>query len=293
MSDDSPPFTKEKIFGTDSDSDSESCEDDASGSAVSSRKWEEDGLRLRGFKMSNTNGVYLPANTTSHIQPLDAGIIVNFKAKFRKLFIRWIITVLDSGVTRDSEKCRPNMYQAIQWARTAWDDVTAETIKNCWNKVKILPAPVVVASGGTRDDVFAELQALLASMGEECDVMTFVDQPDERWTEAPIESDDEDAELVSELKARSEQDVEEADDSQAVLPWTLRQARAASEGMKTFVHSNQGEHPELRKYMAAVEGLEKLLENMTFSARSKQTTLLQHAFTAEPAAAQAESADLP
>ena len=38
MSDDSPPFTKEKIFGTDSDSDSESCEDDASGSAVSSRK---------------------------------------------------------------------------------------------------------------------------------------------------------------------------------------------------------------------------------------------------------------
>jgi hypothetical protein len=120
-----------------------------------------------------------------------------------------------------------------------------------------------------------------------------VDQPDERWTEAPIESDDEDAELVSELKARSEQDVEEDDDSQAVLPWTLRQARAASEGIKTFVHSNQGEHPELRKYMAAVEGLEKLLENMTFSALSKQTTLLQHAFTAEPAAAQAESADLP
>jgi hypothetical protein len=42
MSDDSPPFTvtKEKIFGTDSESDSESCQDDhdASGSAVSSRK---------------------------------------------------------------------------------------------------------------------------------------------------------------------------------------------------------------------------------------------------------------
>ena len=43
--------------------------------------WEEDGLRFRGFKMSNTNGVYLPPNTTSHIQPLDGGIIVNFKEK--------------------------------------------------------------------------------------------------------------------------------------------------------------------------------------------------------------------
>ena len=68
----------------------------------------------------------------------------------------------------------------------------------------------------TRD----ELRALLISMGEECDVLTFVDQPDERWTEAPIESDEEDAELVSALKARSEQDVEEADNSPIVIPWT-------------------------------------------------------------------------
>ncbi len=30
----------------------------------------------------------------------------------------------------------------------------------------------------TRDDVFDELRTLLISMGEECDVLTFVDQPD-------------------------------------------------------------------------------------------------------------------
>ncbi len=132
--------------------------------------------------------------------------------------------MLDSGVARDSEKCRPDMYQVIQWARTAWDEVTADTIKNCWNKVKILPIPVVVAGGGTRDAVFDELRNLLVSMGEDCDVMAFVDQPDERWTEAPIESDEEDAELVSALKASSEQDVEEADYSLVVIPWTLSQA---------------------------------------------------------------------
>ena len=85
------------------------------------------------------------------------------------------------------------MYQAIQWARTAWDDVTAVTIKNCWNKVKILPTPVLVIECGARDNVMDELQALLVSMGEECDALTFVDQPDETWTEAPIESDEEDA----------------------------------------------------------------------------------------------------
>ncbi len=123
-------------------------------------------------------------------------------------------------------------------------------------------------------------------MGDECDASTFIDQPDERWTEAPIESDEEDAELVAVLKARSAQDEEEDDDSPAVIPWTLSQAQAASEGMKTFFYANQAGHPELCKYMAAVEGIEKLLENMTFSTRLKQTTLLQYDFTAEPAAGQ-------
>ncbi len=103
--------------------------------------------------------------------------------------------------------------------------------------------------------------------------------------------------MVSALKAHSEQDVEEADDSLVVIPcqpeWTLSQARIASEGMKAFVHSNLEEHPELRKYMAHVEDLETLLENMTFSARSKQTTLLQHGFTSAPAAALPGSADHP
>ncbi len=70
-------------------------------------------------------------------------------------------------------------------------------------------------------------------------------------------------------------------------------SQPASEGMKTFVRSNQRKHAELRIYMAAVEGLEQLLENMTFSSLSKLTTLLQHAFTAETAAAQPGSADHP
>ncbi len=47
----------------------------------------------------------------------------------------------------------------------------------------------------------AELRALLVTMGDQCNELTFqvVHQPDERsrWTEAPIESDDEDAEVIA------------------------------------------------------------------------------------------------
>ena len=66
-----------------------------------------------------------------------------------------------------------------------------------------------------------------------------------------------------------------------VVPWTLLQARTSGE-MKIFVQENQQEHPELCKYIDAVEGLGALIEKMTFSARSKQITLLDHAFERRP-----------
>ena len=84
------------------------------------------------------------------------------------------------------------------------------------------------------------------------------------------------------LRARSEEDEEEADDSAEVVPWTLSEARVGAEQMKIFFEANHQEHPELRKYMDAVEGIEKLLEKMTFSARAKQTTLMEHSFERRP-----------
>ncbi len=115
---------------------------------------------------------------------------------------------------------------------------------NCLNKVKILPAPVIVAGGGATawDDVFDELRALL---GDKYDALTFVDQPDERWIETPIESDGENVEVVAVIWACIERDVEEADDSTAVDSEPSQSWKCAE--MKTFFHENQGEHPELRK----------------------------------------------
>ena len=66
-----------------------------------------------------------------------------------------------------------------------------------------------------------------------------------------------------------------------VAPWTLLQARTSGE-MKIFVQENQQEHPELCKCIDAVEVLGELMEKMTFSARSKQITLLDHAFQRRP-----------
>ena len=49
-------------------------------------------VELHGFKalkLSNVTILFLPANTTSWVQPMDAGIIACFKALYRKLHLAW------------------------------------------------------------------------------------------------------------------------------------------------------------------------------------------------------------
>ena len=57
---------------------------------------------------------------------------------------------------------------------------------------------------------------------------------------------------------------------------TLKEARAASEALKTIVQESHHAHSKLREYKDAVGGLKRLTEKMTFSALSKQTTMLDH-----------------
>ena len=39
--------------------------------------------------------IWLPANTMSKLQPLDPGIIKNFKAHYRKLLLRYVLSKID------------------------------------------------------------------------------------------------------------------------------------------------------------------------------------------------------
>ena len=54
-------------------------------------------LRTQGLNLSTTRQtvLFLPKNTKSRLQPLDARIIRAFKLKYRKLLIRYIISNVD------------------------------------------------------------------------------------------------------------------------------------------------------------------------------------------------------
>lgn len=48
--------------------------------------------------LTNIELVYLPPNTTAHLQPMDAGIIHSFKAKYKQEFCKHVIQQFDSGI---------------------------------------------------------------------------------------------------------------------------------------------------------------------------------------------------
>ncbi len=87
-------------------------------------------------KYPNIEIEFLPANTTSHLQPMDAGIIRNFKLYYKKFLIRDLIQKLENK----KELEMPTVYEAIKFIKSAWDSVSTTTIQNCWQHCRITGA---------------------------------------------------------------------------------------------------------------------------------------------------------
>jgi hypothetical protein len=80
--------------------------------------------------------VFLPANTTSKLQALDAGIIANFKAHFRAhQYDRSSTQYLTNQLGNPYEM---DQVQAMIYIASSWKKVMPETIKNCWSHTNIL-----------------------------------------------------------------------------------------------------------------------------------------------------------
>ena len=71
-------------------------------------------------KYSNIKIYFLPANTTSVLQPLDLGINKNFKFHNRKWFIRYVLSKIDECESASDVVKSINILVAIRWVAMAW-----------------------------------------------------------------------------------------------------------------------------------------------------------------------------
>ena len=115
-------------------------------------------------KYSNIKTVFLPKNTTSRLQPLDAGIFKKFKIKYRQL-LRHVTARISNGRSVSDIAEEVDILQAITWVAVTWKEVSETTIKNCFTKCGIAQQ-IVENDKSDLDDKFAELFKELTDMNE-------------------------------------------------------------------------------------------------------------------------------
>ena len=114
-----------------------------------------------------------PKNTTSRLQPCDAGIIRSFKHKYRKILVRFVLARIDSGKTASEIIRHVTILKVISWIKSAWAEVTSDTIKNCFKKCGFGEPEVI--SEETLDE---ELNELLKELSPGVSAEEFVEFDD-------------------------------------------------------------------------------------------------------------------
>jgi len=93
------------------------------------------------YEPTNVELMFFKPNLTAWVQPLDAGIIRCFKAHYRRRFCQ---EALKRDASGEADIYSFNLLEALHMARDAWENVTPETIKNCWNHADIQRDPIIL-----------------------------------------------------------------------------------------------------------------------------------------------------
>jgi hypothetical protein len=104
------------------------------------------------INLSHSKLVFLPANTTSVLQPLDQGIIACTKAHYRRKLVQWVIAEAEKpeSAGKSLKDLHPIFYQMMRWLKSAWKEyVSPLSIHNCWHGAGILPEGLIAAPTGT------------------------------------------------------------------------------------------------------------------------------------------------
>lgn len=92
------------------------------------------GSHPQELNLKNIKIIFLPPNTTSVCQPLDQGIIANFKFFYRSLILKHILSKIDCVASASDLSKSINVLEALYFIKKAWDKVTSNTIQNCFTK---------------------------------------------------------------------------------------------------------------------------------------------------------------
>lgn len=181
--------------------------------------------------LSNITIKYLPPNTTSHLQPLDAGIIAAFKAHYRKFLLFHLISQYDGNIPES----KVTLKEAIYFLHDAWEEVTATTIQNCWHHTGIIKSgETQVQPLEIEEALRIEVQVLLNTIDiEHAQKLSALDYVNIDNAEPAMEflSDDEIVQMINKKHDSNNNmdDMNDSDDEPALPPMSTQQGKTALE----------------------------------------------------------------
>jgi hypothetical protein len=211
--------------------------------------------------------LFLPPNLTSHLQPLDAGIIRAFKAHYRKRMVKYLL----QGAEEKNELPVVNIKHAIDFTAAAWDQISSDTIKNCWRHTHIYPsAEEGILVMNHIDSLLADLQKDLNALSINVSANDFVSVDDNE----PVEGELSNEMLIESVLPSNDQKEEEAESEDENEPVIISNI-TASQYLEGLISWFEQSVPDSLSIIQTLHSFNAHIENKRF-ATMKQSNITQY-----------------
>jgi DDE superfamily endonuclease len=173
----------------------------------------------------NIRVIFLPANSTARFQPLDQGIIANFKVYYRK---QWLDYCIEQALLNKDPIKTMNIRQCLIFAVEAWKLVRETTIQNCYKKSSVLiegpvqrtidsPSIEDLAQEGTGIEASYERIASVVGRSQIMEIGRILNPIEETLIEASIEEMGSLEEIIDHHLAPDSEEAIEGDNSELLI----------------------------------------------------------------------------
>jgi len=221
------------------------------------------------YNLKNIKTLFLPPNTTTKLQPLDAGIIHAFKAHYRKLYGLQLLQDLNTNATKLGHI---NVLNALFLASEAWESVNTKTIYNCFKHTGLFHQYNTENSNlnAQLQQLQEELQQvqLQLPMAIRMDINTLLNSPLEAARSVDILTDEDIIDLVS----QEEEEISLEEQEEIVPAINTTAAIQNIKELQQFVLEKVENDEKAKQYSSQLQKLLIDLQSSQFK-KAKQTKI--------------------
>lgn len=225
----------------------------------------------------NVKVMFLPPNTTSLIQPMDQGVIVNFKAYYvRTTFAQALAAIDNQNITLHDFWQSYNIYQAILNISKAWEEVSEVCLNRVWKK--LCPHLVHSSTEPTRDETYEDVTYKIVKLAEQLHLNVDADGVEELIQSHGAELSNEDLIELEAAKA-AEEDKAKPDIPKEELPrFVMGEMALAFKEIATALARFKKMDPEPARFSNISRGIDNLLacyKEIYEGGKKKKKTIVQ------------------